>query len=82
MNVQCPDYHLVVLDLLDVSPKSINCTRLVSGFCSRIGRLDGYHTGKASFDTFTHTRATIDNPGWYNFELDPIRLGADGVLQG
>jgi len=24
----------------------------------------GYHTGKAGFDTFTHTRSTIDNPGW------------------
>lgn len=24
----------------------------------------GYHTGKAGFDTFTHLRSTIDNPGW------------------
>lgn len=29
-------------------------------------RLDGYHTGKYSFDMFTHLRASMDQHGWYD----------------
>ena len=26
---------------------------------------DGMHTGKYSFDMFTHLRASMDSPSWY-----------------
>ncbi|KZS97992.1 NAD-aldehyde dehydrogenase [Sistotremastrum niveocremeum HHB9708] len=29
----------------------------------------GAHTGKYSFDTFTHLRSTLDSPGWVDFIL-------------
>jgi len=29
--------------------------------------LAGYHTGKYSFDMFTHLRSTLDNPGLFVF---------------
>ncbi|TDL29329.1 NAD-aldehyde dehydrogenase [Rickenella mellea] len=29
----------------------------------------GYHTGKYSFDTFTHLRSSLDTPGWFDVLL-------------
>ncbi|PBK89868.1 NAD-dependent aldehyde dehydrogenase [Armillaria gallica] len=32
----------------------------------------GHYKGKFGFGTFTHTRASLDSPGWYDLPLDKI----------
>jgi hypothetical protein len=52
---------LVVLDLVDVRSSYLD----IVFPHNLIERSDGFHTGKYSFDMFTHLRASLDSPGWY-----------------
>ena len=59
----CP---LEVSGQVDVSCFSLRlCARRIElSFTS-----DGMHTGRYSFDLFTHFRTTLDSPGWFVFTL-------------
>ncbi|KAK0472963.1 hypothetical protein IW261DRAFT_1570333 [Armillaria novae-zelandiae] len=54
-----PNSHVI-----DSSLRITNSRRIVNS--TQSGAVCGHHNGKFGFDTFIHTRASLDPPGWYD----------------